>query len=496
MIWPFCEREHDYPMKYLLYLIMPWMFLVVDVCLFSFSLIRDNLKQKQLEAVAIEDGNGGDDNGGEGATASQATTTSRASKRGRAIGALNQSQKSVRRMLTNSDKLRDFGAQTVVNLRLMYLPLCGRTFDMLRCTTVTDNVSRLSKDVDLVCWEGIHQNFMPVVVLAFLVYVIGVPASYIFVLFRGYRNNELYSKEHLRRWGLLYGRFEQEYFFWELMIMLRRMCVVVVRIFLNIRLAKYLVVGYMGNYQAALTAVVMAIFMAIHFYTHPFQNPFLDFGDACYMGATFISSMIGICFSTAKTVEEVDAMQTLWFLNLFAAGLITVVLIWLDIENVHPRAKVARKFITKKLGLNVAVSYVESKTEKLFEKESRFSVKENIEDAALVNYFSEDKVFAAAVRASIAQSMADCAESVGIKPHEIDVNIETNEEEPTCLVIDASVNAPAGISTESLKTLLDSHQHSEVLESLTARLRNAFHAQSDVDTDTAPTECFPDTVKI
>jgi len=387
------------------------------------------------------------------------------------------------RILSNKEKINDFGAQTLVNLRLMYLPLCGRTFDMLRCTTVTDGLQRLSKDPDLVCYEGLHQSFMPVVALALIIYVIGVPTSYIIVLYRGYRQNMLYEKDHLRRWGLLYGRFEHEYFYWELMIMCRRMCVVMVKIFLNIRLAKYLASGYIGNYQAALTCFVMAIFMAIHFYTHPFQNPFLDFGDACYMGATFVSSLIGICFSTAKTDEEVSAMEVLWFVNLTLVGLITVVLIWKDIEGVHPWAKRGRSTITRSLGLHAAVDYVEKKADQIFQRESLFCVREEIDDAELVNYFTKDKVFEAAVRASIAQSMLGLCESIGVQFEHINVVFSVPEEESTCLLIEANVEAPAGVSTTRLSALLADHKHSDVLESLTARLRNAFPVQEDQNED-------------
>jgi len=326
LLVPFCDQEILFPYKYTAYFFMPVFFLMVDGLILGIRILLQRHRKGSTSAKSAD--------------TAVAQTEKPTPKLERQMSDYRADEKvDIHEGTTALEILKNFAAQGVINVRLMYVPLFGRTLDMLRCTNLEEGPPRLSRDPDLTCWDGIHLSFMPMVWFAMLFYCICTPILYIVVLVRGYQNGDLYTEAHLRRWGLLYQRYEQDWFFWELCFIFRRILAVMIKTMFNIRLAHLQVSGYLGNYQAALNCVVMVIAMVAHFYARPFNDPYQDFGDACYMACTFMSSLIGICFSAAKTQWEVEMLESLFFLNFFAACVVTAFLLWRDAERLSTRAQ-------------------------------------------------------------------------------------------------------------------------------------------------------------
>ena len=60
-------------------------------------------------------------------------------------------------------------------------------------------------------------------VLGILVYVVGIPAFFVSILYRGVKHR-LFDTQHYRnQYGWLFMRFESEYYFWELTFGCRRL---------------------------------------------------------------------------------------------------------------------------------------------------------------------------------------------------------------------------------------------------------------------------------
>lgn len=336
LLLPTCDPELRFTTKFVGFLLAPWLFLVIDLVL----IIAAASWRRVNEYRHLVSHRSHWEHAGHGPASTALPWTFR-----HAVSHAREWYAANWKIRTYMDLFLDFVAITIVNMRLMFLSIIGRTLDMLQCTPVGGGVARLSKDPNLICWEGEHQNFLPLVALSLIFYVVATPFVYLLVLVKGSRTGTLYTREHLARWGLLYGRFEHHCFFWELLIMMRRSCVVMIRVSLNNRLAYYQETGYYGNYQAALNCLVMLVSLALHFRYLPFKEFWLDIAETAFLFCTFCSSLIGICFSSAKG-HEVQLLERLWFGNIILAFVVAALALLNDFENLHPRLRKTRARLT------------------------------------------------------------------------------------------------------------------------------------------------------
>jgi len=480
LFMPSCESELDFPFKYLLYFCLPWLFLTVDLILMALAVCWEQHKEKKKSHREQQQPQQQQQQQQEEAQKIEVSQESSADIR-RKRSVTDTFTHFVKRKRL-SEYVFDFLAQSLVNMRLMYLALTGRTLDMLRCTSLReyDLEPILSKDPSLLCNEGLRARFMPLVGFAFAFYLIGTPLAYMIVLYRGYRENKLYSKEHLKRWGLLYGRFEPDYFFWELVIMLRRLCAVSVKCLFNIRLAVYQESGYIGNYQAALMAGTMVLAFAMHFYAHPFSNPWLDFGDAFYLGCTVFSCILGVCFSTARTPSEVLWMKRLFFFNVSLAGFITIILVYRDIEVVHPTVCRARQRVTFALGIDALCDAVQRRVERLSQRDATAEVTEEVHGVAYER-LTRSPVLLAAFRAAAQHSLEERMTHLGISHTHVDIRVLEGEA-PETIRVRCLVHPPHGIHRSKVQEILDDHSQATMLEALLEGMTEAFRPMTDLTT--------------
>ena len=90
---------------------------------------------------------------------------------------------------------------------------------LFTCTFAIDGVNYLQIDPSVACWEGEHLT----VVLYFglvgiIVYIIGMPLSGYIVL-RSLEDKN--SPEARLKYGILYDGYRDEYWWWEILVVLR-----------------------------------------------------------------------------------------------------------------------------------------------------------------------------------------------------------------------------------------------------------------------------------
>jgi hypothetical protein len=114
-------------------------------------------------------------------------------------------------------------------LYLLYPTLCKNAFGLFDCRTVGAN-SYLSVALEEECFVGTHKTMMWLFGVGQLVlYVLGFP-----LLVLGFLNH---NKEHLddyvamSRYGLFYGAYKRERFFWEIVITARKVSIVMLSVF-------------------------------------------------------------------------------------------------------------------------------------------------------------------------------------------------------------------------------------------------------------------------
>jgi hypothetical protein len=103
--------------------------------------------------------------------------------------------------------------------------LVVKIFKLFDCTRILDKIY-LTVDLRQECWVGTHLWYFAVGLCFVLIYVIGVPAYTLFMLYS--RRASLYNTEHpeffstRRQWGGVFAQYEEEYFYWEVIEMVKK----------------------------------------------------------------------------------------------------------------------------------------------------------------------------------------------------------------------------------------------------------------------------------
>ena len=114
-------------------------------------------------------------------------------------------------------------------LYLLYPTLCKNTFGLFDCKIIGVQ-AYLNIDLEEKCYQGRHQTMIVLLgVGQLIVYVIGLPLVAFFFL---YRNREsLHMHVSQARYGLFYGGYKNERFFWETIVTMRKVSVVMLSVF-------------------------------------------------------------------------------------------------------------------------------------------------------------------------------------------------------------------------------------------------------------------------
>ena len=136
---------------------------------------------------------------------------------------------------------------------------------MFDCSDKGDGqgVRRLSFDVKEVCYRPgtAHRTFLIFVGMpGFLVYVVGAPLAVGTILFRV--RNRLGDQIVLNRYGFLLAGYRREKFYWEIVVMARRFCVVLAVVALDSML----------ELQLAVCSLVCLIFLVLHVVYSPYAS--------------------------------------------------------------------------------------------------------------------------------------------------------------------------------------------------------------------------------
>ena len=129
----------------------------------------------------------------------------------------------------------------------MYVSTTGALLKSLRCTPVGNRDlqkfwlsdawfgnSVLSADPEQVCWEGQHAQLVPYFIIMLLLYAVGYPVA-VFIVLRTASNPLVREGWHPKVYGRLYRRFEPSYYWWEIVYLVRRICLTSFRVLMNDR---------------------------------------------------------------------------------------------------------------------------------------------------------------------------------------------------------------------------------------------------------------------
>ena len=111
-------------------------------------------------------------------------------------------------------------------LLILYPGLCVRIFTTLKCTNV-DGFSVLSVDYGIACYQKEHMKYVLLSFICIGVWVLGIP---LWILISLYRNKKhLFDRksdkheEIVNEYGTLYLQYEPKYWYWEIIVIFKKM---------------------------------------------------------------------------------------------------------------------------------------------------------------------------------------------------------------------------------------------------------------------------------
>jgi hypothetical protein len=171
------------------------------------------------------------------------------------------------------------------DMRLMYVSTTSALLKTLRCTPVGERDlgafwmsspwfgdAVVSADPQQKCWRGEHAATAPYFLLILLLYGVGYPVAVLVVL-RNAKNPEKRQGWHPQVYGRLYRRFEPQYYWWEVVYLIRRLCLVSFRTLMNDRRAEVYIARTMFGWQALSFLVTLCAALLAQVRVGPFPNP-------------------------------------------------------------------------------------------------------------------------------------------------------------------------------------------------------------------------------
>lgn len=210
---------------------------------------------------------------------------------------------------------------------VMYLAITERVYDAYIYEKLPDGTGYLQEAPwvleDSVGFRGV----ISLAVCGTVVYAIALPVFVAWVLIRGKQNNLLSTRRYLTRYGFLYRKYDPKHYYWELVILARR-----ITICLTLKFA-----SHDKMLQAAIGIILCGVFMSATSYALPYRVSYIDKFDFFLSIICMVYVIVGLV-DTYSTSEVVRMAFEILIMALFAVSILLLILL-LHVEHDEYRAR-------------------------------------------------------------------------------------------------------------------------------------------------------------
>mmetsp|Transcript_7195 Transcript_7195/g.20279 ORF Transcript_7195/g.20279 Transcript_7195/m.20279 type:complete len:703 (+) Transcript_7195:45-2153(+) len=234
-------------------------------------------------------------------------------------------------------------------LNVVYHTLTLKALEALFCGRLPDGSQYVMAGPQVMCWEGVHILYVALSTIGLIIYTIGVPVLFFMVLRYARIHDLMRHDRFMKQWGWLYLRYEKEYYFWEIIIMVRRGLLVAVLVTFQM----------VPSLQAVMGIALVAGLITSHFYARPFISGSLDkletFGLVSLMGLLCTGSLFYDTYGP-QIFRNWDAVVTVMcFLLLFGCMFMVMIMVVTDVMHGETLNRIERK-LRKIAGLVITES--------------------------------------------------------------------------------------------------------------------------------------------
>ncbi|KAJ6235482.1 insulin-like growth factor binding protein [Anaeramoeba flamelloides] len=117
-------------------------------------------------------------------------------------------------------------------LTLLYLILAQKSLEIFNCQFEQSSQKYLlSSDSNYYCFDSTWFKILPFGIIFTILNIVGTPSLIVYLLIKN--SKKLNEKEFDLKFGLLCSRYYKNFFFWEIIIMVRKLFIVIIEIFLS-----------------------------------------------------------------------------------------------------------------------------------------------------------------------------------------------------------------------------------------------------------------------
>ncbi|CDW87963.1 UNKNOWN [Stylonychia lemnae] len=184
----------------------------------------------------------------------------------------------------------------VIVLFLAHPSIVQYTFRDFKCLNV-DGEERVQDDLEIICWESAHKFFSYFVAIpSIILWVLGIPFFALVILIR---NRGYLQKLHIReKYGFLYRGYKQEFYFWEIVIMYRKIAIIFVSVFIGS-------VGIMAQALLMFTLIIWSLMINTKF--QPFSTRQLNDLESLSLATSLVTIYCGIFFILNQPQSWIDS---------------------------------------------------------------------------------------------------------------------------------------------------------------------------------------------
>eukprot|EP00347_Sterkiella_histriomuscorum_P001801 403370625 len=194
----------------------------------------------------------------------------------------------------------------VIVLFLSHPSIVQYMFLNFKCKDI-DGEERLLNDLEVVCWDSQHSIYSYYFAIpSIIIWVLGIPFFALILLIKV--KKQLDDIEVRRKLGFLYRGYRQIYFYWEILIMYRKVIIIFIAIFVKAAgvIAQALVVFIVLVMQVLISQIFYFSFLMINTSKHPFVKKALNDLENLSLSTSMITIYCGIFFVINKPKKWIE----------------------------------------------------------------------------------------------------------------------------------------------------------------------------------------------
>ena len=194
------------------------------------------------------------------------------------------------------DKFRHHTKGTIINLLfLVYPTILKVTVQIFACSPIL-GTSYLDVYMEDECWTGDHWTYTTSVAIpALLLWGIGLPFLACFVLYKNARRRRLDTRKNREVYGFLYLGFHPKKYWWEFVIVIRKVTLLMTLVWLN---------HISVESQVVVLLLIIIIAYRLQYATNPYRTELMNYIETLSLVVSFLTVYVGLWYLTVEIENE------------------------------------------------------------------------------------------------------------------------------------------------------------------------------------------------